>query len=244
MGPGASRVRPRRVSGMLAGDDRGEGDRMTRPERVAAQAALAEAQGFRAVAERLDPALPETVRTLILAGLASFAESGYNATTTRDVATRAGLSPAGMYVHFPSKAELLARVVGITLEQTIGALHDSLASTSTPREQLRAVVGTLASVLAENGGAGRVANYEYRHLPDDLRAPIDVLRVQIRMLVREVIQAGIDDKSFDVPDANVAARALISLCVDISRWYSEEERGDPQQLGETYADLALRLVAR
>jgi len=217
---------------------------MTRPERVAAQAALAEAPGFSAVAARLDPALPETVRSLILAGLACFSERGYNATTTRDVATRAGLSPAGMYVHFPSKAELLARVVGITLEQTIGALHDSLASTSTPREQLRAVVGTLASVLAENDAAGRVANYEYRHLPDDLRAPIDVLRVQIRMLVREVIQAGIDDKSFDVPDANVAARALISLCVDISRWYSEEERGDPQQLGETYADLALRLVAR
>src|SRR3954464_1057152 len=64
------------------------------------------------------------------------------------------------------------------------------------------------------------------------------------MLVRDVIQGGIDDGSFDVPDANVAARALISLCVDISRWYSEEERVDPQQLGETYADLALRLVAR
>src|SRR3954453_23713515 len=244
MGSGASRVRPRRMSWMLAGDGRGEGDRMTRPERVAAQAALAEAQGFRAVAARLDPALPETVRSLILAGLASFADNGYNATTTRDVATRAGLSPAGMYVHFPSKAELLARIVGVTLEQTIAALHESLASASTARDQLRAVVGTLASVLAENDAAGRVANYEYRHLPDDLRAPIDELRVQIRMLVRDIIQGGIEDKSFDVPEANAAARALISPCADISRWYSEEERGAPQQLGETYADLALRLVPR
>src|SRR3954463_14634269 len=137
--------------GMLGVDsDSGEGGRMTRPERLAAQAALAEAPGFSAVAARLDPALPETVRSLILAGLACFSERGYNATTPRDVATRAGLSPAGMYVHFPSKAELLARVVGITLEQTIGALHDSLASASTSPAQLRAVIGTLASVLAEN----------------------------------------------------------------------------------------------
>src|SRR2546429_598056 len=124
--------------GMLVGVDGDEGDRMTRPERAAAQAALAEARGVFAVAARLDP--------------------------------------------------------------------------------------TLASVLAENDAAGRVANYEYRHLPDDLRTPIDAMRVQIRMLVRDVIQGGVDDGSFDVPDANVAARALISLCVDISRWYSEEER--------------------
>src|SRR3954462_2718569 len=133
MGSGASRGRPRRMSWMLAGDGRGEGDRMTRPERVAAQAELAKAPGVSAVAARLDPALPETVRSLILAGLACFSERGYNATTTRDVATRAGLSPAGLYVPFPAKAELPARVVGTTLEQTIGALHDSLGSTSTPR---------------------------------------------------------------------------------------------------------------
>src|SRR4051812_427417 len=99
--------------GMLAGVSAcHEGERMTRPERVAAQAALAEAQGFSAVAARLDPALPETVRSLILAGLASFADNGYNATTTRDVATRAGLSPAGVYGHLPPKARLPAPLVG------------------------------------------------------------------------------------------------------------------------------------
>src|SRR5436305_6810135 len=113
-----------------------KGSHMSRPERVAAQAALAEAPGYPAIAASLGDDTPETVRSLILAGLACFAESGYNATTTRDVALRAGLSPAGMYVHFPSKALLLARVVSIANEGTLAALRSAVAGASTPPEQL------------------------------------------------------------------------------------------------------------
>ena len=37
----------------------------------------------------------------------AFADKGFHATTTRDIASGAGLSPAGVYVHFGSKEELL-----------------------------------------------------------------------------------------------------------------------------------------
>jgi AcrR family transcriptional regulator len=215
---------------------------MSRPERVAAHEALAAGDGYPALVAALEDGVPETVRALVLAGVVCFAERGYHATTTRDVALRAGLSPAGMYVHFPSKAELLARVVSTANALTLDALTACLDGVTAPPDRLRAVVGTLASSLAENHALGRVSNYEYRHLPDELRAPIDEQRVAIRRVVYDVIKAGVDEGVFDVPDANVAARALISLCVDVSRWYSEEEAGDPQHLGEAYADLALRLV--
>lgn len=36
----------------------------------------------------------------------AFAAKGFHATTTRDIAGRAGLSPAGVYVHFASKEDL------------------------------------------------------------------------------------------------------------------------------------------
>ena len=215
---------------------------MSRPERVAAQEALGAGSGYPALVAALEDGVPETVRSLILAGVVCFAERGYHATTTRDVALRAGLSPAGMYVHFPSKAELLARVVSLANELTLTELSSVVSGASSPSDQLRAVIAKLASSLAENHALGRVANYEYRHLPEELRGPIDEQRVAIRKLVHDVIKAGMKDGSFAKADANVAARALISLCVDVSRWYSEEEAGDPKKLGEVYADLALRLV--
>lgn len=217
---------------------------MSRPDRVAAQETLSAGAGYPALVAALEDGVPETVRSLILAGVVCFAELGYHATTTRDVATRAGLSPAGMYVHFPSKAELLARVVSTANEMTLTTLEASLSGVAEPADRLRTLIATLASSLAENHALGRVANYEYRHLPEELRGPIDVQRVAIRKLVHDVIKAGMKDGSFAKADANVAARALISLCVDVSRWYSEEEAGDPRKLGKTYGDLALKLVAR
>jgi AcrR family transcriptional regulator len=216
---------------------------MSRPERVAAQEALTAGHGYPALVTALEDGVPETVRCLILAGVVCFAERGYQATTTRDVALRAGLSPAGMYVHFPSKALLLARVVSTANALTLEALASSLDDVTDPADRLRAVISTLASSLADNHALGRVANYEYRHLPEELRAPIDEQRVAIRRVVHEVIAAGKKDRSFAVPDVNVAARALISLCVDVSRWYSEEEAGDTAKLGKAYADLALRMVS-
>ena len=53
---------------------------------------------------------PPASRRLLAAALDCFAARGYNATTTREIATRAGLSPGAVYVHFPSKAELLYRI--------------------------------------------------------------------------------------------------------------------------------------
>src|SRR4051794_10419170 len=218
------------------------GERVTSSDRRAADEALQQTPGFSDVAGSLDPTLPPIVRTLILAGLACFADKGYNATTTRDIAVRAGLSPAGMYVHFPSKADLLARVVGIANERLLSLLHEAVEGQTSSPDRMRAIVATFVSMLARNHAAGLVANYEYRHLPDELRAPIDAQRMAFRRLVRETIQKGIDDGSFDAPDADTAARALISMCIDVSRWHTEEEAGDPDVLGASYGDLAIRLV--
>ena len=53
---------------------------------------------------------PPASRRLLLAALEAFSEHGYFATTTRDISQRAELSPAAVYVHYPSKAEMLAEI--------------------------------------------------------------------------------------------------------------------------------------
>ena len=47
---------------------------------------------------------------LLEAAVEAFAEKGFTATTTRDIASRAGMSPAAVYVHHDTKENLLFTV--------------------------------------------------------------------------------------------------------------------------------------
>lgn len=36
--------------------------------------------------------------------------------------------------------------------------------------------------------------------------------------------------------------AVLSLCVDVARWFSAEGARTPEEVGDLYADLVLRMV--
>src|SRR4029453_18492474 len=53
---------------------------------------------------------PAAARRLLTGAVDAFAERGFQAPTTRDIASRAGMSPAALYVHYPSKERLLFEI--------------------------------------------------------------------------------------------------------------------------------------
>jgi AcrR family transcriptional regulator len=54
-----------------------------------------------------DNVQPGNARLILLAAISAFARHGYHATTTREIASALDLSPAAVYSHFPTKADLL-----------------------------------------------------------------------------------------------------------------------------------------
>ena len=47
---------------------------------------------------------------------------------------------------------------------------------------------------------------------------------------------------FSVSDPGTAATAVLSLCMDVARWYRPAHRRTPEEIGEGYAEAALRVV--
>jgi hypothetical protein len=47
---------------------------------------------------------------------------------------------------------------------------------------------------------------------------------------------------FDVPDTGAATIAVLSLCLDVARWYRPGYRLTPRQLGDFNAAAALRIA--
>lgn len=69
---------------------------------------------------------------IIAAAVAVFAEQGYEATTTADIARHAGVGQGTIYRHVPSKRDLLDLVFDYSVEQVMAALQPVLLADAPP----------------------------------------------------------------------------------------------------------------
>lgn len=193
------------------------------------------------------PSLPAhsnpTVVRLFEAAADAFADKGFHATTTRDIASRAGLSPAGVYVHFASKEDLLFQLSRVGHEGARDDLAAAAARADSPTEALAHVISAFARWHAEQHQVARIVQYEFRHLSPEHQREVLTLRREIDGVVEQIIAAGVEAGDFEVEDVRATALAALSLVVDVARWYHPGiKRTTPEQIGRTYGALALRLV--
>lgn len=179
---------------------------------------------------------------LIDAAVAAFADKGFHGTTTRDIAAAAGMSPAALYVHHRSKEELLYLISRAGHERTLTLVREGIAAGGGPAEQLRRVVHDFAVAHAERHTESRIVNYELAALTPEHLAEIRAIRQEIDREMRELVESGVAGGDFDTPSPRMAAVALLSLGIDLARWYRDDGAWSPEDIADRYADMALRIV--
>jgi AcrR family transcriptional regulator len=184
----------------------------------------------------------DTAVRIMLAAADAFAEKGFHATTTRDIASRAGLSPAGVYVHFASKEVLLFELSRRGHARARDLLVAAADQAGTPTEALRAIVGGFSRWHAEHYELGRIVQFEFRHLSPEHREAVLGLRKEIDGVVAGVLRDGVASGEFEVDDVSVTALALLSMAIDVARWYTPDVRRTPADIETSYGALAVRLV--
>lgn len=185
---------------------------------------------------------PDAARRLLVAAVEAFAERGYHATTTRDIAGRAGDEPRG-------------------------ALHplQDQGRAAPPHQPDRPRQGAAAPARrgrpsGHRGGAARrrrtvlraLARRPSHHRP---RRPVRAGRARRgaphgdRRAAPPVGRGGPGhdqrrgaDGEFDVPDVPGTTLAVLSLCIDVARWFNVAGHRTPDEVGALYADLVLRMV--
>ncbi|MGI5199299.1 TetR/AcrR family transcriptional regulator [Streptomyces sp. CA-288835] len=185
---------------------------------------------------------PDAARRLLVAAVEAFAERGYHATTTRDIAGRAGMSPAALYIHFKTKEELLHRISRIGHEMALDVLQTAARGEGSATERLADAVNSFVRWHAGRRTTARVVQYELDSLGPAARAEIIALRRQVDAEVRGIIEDGVASGEFDVPNVRGTTLAVLSLCVDVARWFNVDGSRTPDEVGALYADLVLRMV--
>jgi AcrR family transcriptional regulator len=183
----------------------------------------------------------EVARSLLTSGVRCFASSGFHATTTRDITAAVGLSPGALYVHFRSKEHLLFEIILTGHVRSLETLNEAEAGGDAACH-LRSLVARFVAWHAHHHVAGRVSQYELAALTPGHYAEILVLRRQSTDIFRRAVSRGIDEGAFAAVDVHRIVRAILSLGVDLVRWYRTGGPESPEQLGDFYAGLALGMV--
>jgi AcrR family transcriptional regulator len=185
---------------------------------------------------------PDAARRLLVAAVEAFAERGYHATTTRDIAGRAGMSPAALYIHYKTKEELLHRISRIGHDKALDIVRGAAQGGGSAAERLTDAVRSFVRWHAGQHTTARVVQYELEALGPEARAEIVALRRQTDAAVRGIIADGVAAGDFDVPDVPGTTLAVLSLCIDVARWFNVDGPRTPDEVGALYADLVLRMV--
>ncbi len=98
---------------------------------------------------------PESSRLLLLSALDAFLARGYHAATTREIAERAGMSPAAVYVHWKAKSDLLFEISRIGHQAVLDVVEQALEQASDdPVERVHAFVSAFATLACGQPCAG------------------------------------------------------------------------------------------
>lgn len=158
---------------------------------------------------------PQARRAQILdAAQRLFFERGWDGVTLSDVITLAGISKGGFYHHFIAKEDLLD---GIVSRFTAQAMENTAKACAVPDgdalARFNAFIAATNRWKAERGP-------ELRFFLDVMLRPGNDLLVQrifaasteaTLPILRQMIDAGIREGQFDVPDAGLVAESILAL---------------------------------
>ncbi|MFC4496996.1 TetR/AcrR family transcriptional regulator [Streptomyces ovatisporus] len=193
--------------------------------------------------ESFEGVTPDAARRLLLGAVEAFAERGFHATTTRDIAGRAGMSPAALYIHYKTKEELLFQISKVGHERSVSVLAEAAEGGGDDADRLARAVRSFVRWHAEHHTTARVVQYELAALGAEHYEEIVGLRRRSEEILRGILESGDASGEFEVADIRGTTLAVMSLCIDVARWYSPAGRRTPDQIGGLYADLVLRMVA-
>jgi AcrR family transcriptional regulator len=171
-----------------------------------------------------------------------FTEKGYDAASVRDLAAELEIRPSSLYHHFSGKQQILFTICyGLQRDFNQAVLPVLLAGNS-PDAAISAAVRRHLIFNQQRKGEVIVNIRERRSLPASQLAQVNALRRQYRDTLASIIAAGQAKGLFHVPDATLAAMAIVDMVNGSIHWFKPRDQRDLELGADRYAQGALALL--
>lgn len=172
---------------------------------------------------------------VLAAAAAVFADRGFHRASVRDVVAEAGMSLAGLYHYFPSKADLLHEITVRAFDSLLARLDADPGGT--PRERLTTFVRNHLSFFLSRPHEMKVLVRETESLPEGLAAEVEEKKRRYYQRCHDILRE-LDGRSSE-DELRLATLALFGTLNWTHSWYRPERDGSPDQLSERMLALFL-----
>jgi AcrR family transcriptional regulator len=187
---------------------------------------------------------------IIDAALALFVEKGFAATRLDDVADRAGLSKAAIYLYFEDKTALFKGVIEQAVGRNLGAVEAMLAQHRGPIGPLISTVLDFMATRIETTPMASVAKLviaESRAFPEIGRYYLDQVIGRGLPMLEKLIRRGIASGEFRKVDPALTVRSIVGPMLLAGLWRTVfepigAEKLDTCALARHHADLMLHAL--
>lgn len=188
-------------------------------------------------------------RLLLEAARELFSERGYNGTSTRDIAERAGVTEPMLFRHFGSKPKLFqeAAVEPFTefmdryIEEYRGREHGRRSAA----EEGRQFYSGLFAVLREERELlmALLAAHEFDQLVDDISGQISSAFGQVLELFEEVVATEAAERNFSDFDLQATVRVMFGMVLSVALhgdWLTQDGTVSDERMLEAMVAMSVR----
>lgn len=174
---------------------------------------------------------------LCVAALSRFTRNGYHGTSIREIATESGLSVAGLYHHYPSKAAILETMCEVAMQELLAGLQQAKEASRDPLDRFNRIISCLLQFHAEFGDIAFVTYSEIRSLEPVPRERHLQSRREVQSFVTEAVEEGNAAGVFTTSYPRHAARAITNICLGVAQWYRPEKTMGIPELVSVYSEI-------
>src|SRR5450759_1224313 len=179
----------------------------------------------------------------VLAGaIQAFVSTGYHGASMRSIAQFANMSVPGVYHHYPSKQDLLVRILDITMTDLLWRVQHARDDGKDPIGQVALIVEALALFHTRRKDVAFIGASEMRSLEPDHYRRIATLRDGVQHLLDTEIAAALKGGGLAVSHPPDAGKAIATMCTALVQWFQPDGPTTPEQIAKEYAEFSLRLL--
>jgi TetR/AcrR family transcriptional regulator, cholesterol catabolism regulator len=181
-----------------------------------------------------------TFERLLDAAAVLFAQKGYAASSTREIAGILGIRKASLYYHIENKEDLLYAICKSSLDQIRADVAAALDKVQYPLERVRTLVRAHIKSLVRDQTAHSVAVGEMHALSGVRLKEVIALRDAYEDLVRSVLQ---DARKAGVLRDDISVKylslILLGLLNRVEMWYRRDGALSPDELARVFEAIFL-----